>query len=930
MIQSDNLIGHSLGPYQIVEEIGRGGMGIVYKAWQPALQRYVAIKVLTSHLTDREVVQRFQYEARVAANLNHPNIVTIYDIAQQDNTLYIVMEYVDGRPLSEVIIREGPLPIERVVHLLRQIAGALDYAHRMHLIHRDIKPANILITSDDRAVITDFGIAKALEGSGATAQFTAAGTILGTPTYMSPEQIQGQPVDYRTDLYSLGVVCFEMLGGRPPFGGTTTAAILYAQVHTAPPSIRNLNAGVSKQVEMALTRMLSKLPESRFPTASAFVAALGGDFAIKPVTPQWTGETEVGVGRADFLDASMRGRKWTVPGKRRKLSPVLWLVIPIVAALLGVWFLVVEPAYMVRRLIAQGNEALQAGQYAIAEAAFATVLTKDEKNVDANLGLGEALRQQGRVAESLPHYQVAVAGNDRSSTAHIGLGWTYYGLGQYKQAIAEFTRTIALDPAQAEAYRGKGLSYYALGQYTEALEPLQTWVEMVPEANSVELNWTYFFTGQYDKALSGFTHLIQVEPDNIEGYKGQAQSHYALGQYHQAEEPLMKWIKMAPDDLEALRLLGWSYYHQERYAQAAGQFARASQLANADGEIFFGLGNSYSNLGEFEQAQTAFERWVELEPDKAEAHDALAWTLYELERYDEAIPVFDYALKLKETASSYHGLGASYYKLEEWERALAAFERWVELEPDKGTAYSSIGWSLNRLERYQEAVSAFKRALEANADGDIFFGLGNSYSNLGEFEQAQTAFERWVELEPDKAEAHDALAWTLYELERYDEAIPVFDYALKLKETASSYHGLGASYYKLEEWERALAAFERWVELEPDKGTAYSSIGWSLNKLHRYEEAVVAFSEALKLSKTASSYRGLGDSYHHLGEHDQALLAFQQWAKLEPGAAAAHNSVGWEYLLLRDCPNAIKSFEKALEIDPQLQAAQEGLARCKK
>ena len=341
MSQHDSLIGQTLGQYQIVDEIGRGGMGAVYKAWQPALQRYVAIKVLTSRLGDREVVERFQREASIAANLSHPNIVTIYDIARQDGTLYIAMEYVDGRSLSEVISHEGPLPLERLVRILRQVAEALDYAHRLHFVHRDIKPANILITGEDRAIVTDFGIAKALEGSGATAQLTAAGTILGTPAYMSPEQIQGQPVDYRSDLYSLGVVCFEMLGGRPPFGGTTTAAVLYAQVHTPPPSVRNLNPSVSKRVEQTLERMLAKQPQDRFSGAGAFVAALSGDATTRPVTPRpieqdRTVSAAIGRPATDTPTAGSWGQPtYTTPRKRSRLPWVLIGAIVVVLAGLG-------------------------------------------------------------------------------------------------------------------------------------------------------------------------------------------------------------------------------------------------------------------------------------------------------------------------------------------------------------------------------------------------------------------------------------------------------------------------------------------------------------------------------------------------------------------------------------------------------------------
>ncbi|MGC9358648.1 MAG: protein kinase domain-containing protein, partial [Anaerolineae bacterium] len=289
-MQAESLVGNTLGQYQIVEELGRGGMAIVYKAWQPSLRRYVAIKVMLPHLlNDQEFMRRFQQEAIVAANLNHPNVVTIYEVEQQDDHLYIVMEYVEGKSLEEVVISEGPLHLERVTKILEQVADALDYAHRRQFVHRDIKPSNILVTPEGRAVISDFGIAKALRGSGATARLTATGTILGSPAYMSPEQIIGEDVDYRTDLYSLGIVAYEMLSGRAPFGGSTTA-LLYAQVNTTPPSIAALNPSLPPQVENALVRMLAKQPSQRFPNASAFVKALEGQ-SLPAQAPN--GRTEV-------------------------------------------------------------------------------------------------------------------------------------------------------------------------------------------------------------------------------------------------------------------------------------------------------------------------------------------------------------------------------------------------------------------------------------------------------------------------------------------------------------------------------------------------------------------------------------------------------------------------------------------------------------
>lgn len=279
----ESLVGQTLGQYQVLDELGRGGMAVVYKAWQPSLRRDIALKVLLSQwINDAEFIQRFRQEAIVAANLNHPNIVTIYEVGQQQGYIFIAMQYVQGSSLEDLILGQNSLSLDRTIQILRPVAEALDFAHKRRFLHRDIKPANILLTDDDRPFITDFGIAKALEGSGATAKLTRAGTVLGTPAYMSPEQIQDLNIDYRSDLYSLGIVAYEMLGGRVPFEGTTTA-LIYAQVNNPPPSITQLNPTLPGYVEGVLSRMLTKDPSGRFQSAGAFVDALSNSQEVDQV-----------------------------------------------------------------------------------------------------------------------------------------------------------------------------------------------------------------------------------------------------------------------------------------------------------------------------------------------------------------------------------------------------------------------------------------------------------------------------------------------------------------------------------------------------------------------------------------------------------------------------------------------------------------------
>jgi serine/threonine protein kinase len=318
MARHNSLVGQCLGSYEIQEELGSGGMATIYKAWHAALQRQVALKVLSPHLlSDEEFVRRFQREAIAAAAFKHPNIVAIYDVAQQGNYYYIVMEYVEGRSLDKIIAEEGALPLDRVLHIVEQIGTALDYIHQNELIHRDIKPANIIIKPDGSAVLSDFGIVKMQRGTGDTGPLTQFGMVMGTPAYMSPEQIEGLQIDYRTDLYSLGIVCYEMLSGRTPFVGTTTAALLNAQLNKLPPPIIEINHSLPPHIDAAINRMLAKNPETRFQSARAFVEALRGQQGAptpSPVEPQPEVATAATVPKVDSSAETKLYRPSELPG----------------------------------------------------------------------------------------------------------------------------------------------------------------------------------------------------------------------------------------------------------------------------------------------------------------------------------------------------------------------------------------------------------------------------------------------------------------------------------------------------------------------------------------------------------------------------------------------------------------------------------------
>jgi serine/threonine-protein kinase len=266
----EDLIGKTLGQYRIVERLGSGGMADVYKAYQPSLGRYVAVKILPAVLSrDATFRARFEREARAVAQLRHPNVLTVFVTGEQDGITYIVMEYARGGTLKDRMAE--PPSLEETVDLIGRVGGALAYAHRRGVIHRDVKPTNVLLTEEGWPLLADFGLAKMIEGSTA---LTASGVSVGTPEYMSPEQGQGLPVDHRTDIYSLGVVLYEMVTGQMPYTADTPMAVIVKHMTEPLPSPRALRPDLPVSIERVIVRAMAKAPEERYHSADEMAAAL--------------------------------------------------------------------------------------------------------------------------------------------------------------------------------------------------------------------------------------------------------------------------------------------------------------------------------------------------------------------------------------------------------------------------------------------------------------------------------------------------------------------------------------------------------------------------------------------------------------------------------------------------------------------------------
>jgi serine/threonine-protein kinase len=264
---------HHLGRYEIIGELGKGAMGLVYKAHDPIIDRILAIKTISLSLAmdEREEYEaRFFQEARAAGRLNHPNIITVYDVGKSGDVAYIVLEYLEGRELSEILTKEKQLPIHQILDIVKQVAQGLIYAHEHGVVHRDIKPTNIMVKSDSQVKITDFGIARMTS----SAVQTQTGMVLGTPKYMSPEQVLGKPIDQRSDIFSLGVMLFEMLTQTSPFVGDTLNEIMFQTININPPSPSSINTRLPARLDIIVAKALEKEPNERYQSAREFASDL--------------------------------------------------------------------------------------------------------------------------------------------------------------------------------------------------------------------------------------------------------------------------------------------------------------------------------------------------------------------------------------------------------------------------------------------------------------------------------------------------------------------------------------------------------------------------------------------------------------------------------------------------------------------------------
>lgn len=454
----------AIGKYKITGELGKGAMGIVYKALDPDINREVAIKLIRSDTAyedseKEEAHRRFIREAQSAGNLDHPNIITIYEVGKEDNQTYIVMQYVVGESLKEAISAGKRYSPAEVIDLMSCLCDALEFAHQNKIVHRDIKPGNILLDKQGRPYLVDFGVAR-MEMS----TMTQSGTIVGTPSYMSPEQIQGARVDARADIFSLGVIIYEMLTGKRPFEGDHITTIVYKIMNEEPANIREMKRDLPEGFENIIQKALAKDPNNRYQSCKELASDLKN-------VGVWSERTiSSGLQRSEVLGLQKKGKK------RRVFVYAVSLVILLVAGAVGAYYLVPDlrenlALFGTNKEVAVESSPLPARKIEDVLDVFDENLAKlkelvDKEDYNAAVSLAEQILVDDADNEKVKSYlELSKAKmNERAVAALLRTGKNHYNQGNYEKCQETMREVLKQDANNGEAQRYINLSIQKIAE----------------------------------------------------------------------------------------------------------------------------------------------------------------------------------------------------------------------------------------------------------------------------------------------------------------------------------------------------------------------------------------------------------------------------------------------------------------------------------
>jgi len=746
--------------YTIESVIGEGGMGKVYKARDNDLDRTVALKLVRSELADDpNSMQRFKQELLLASRISHRNVLRIHDLGDVSGVKFISMMYVEGKDLHEVLEECGRLPVERLVKIAKQLAGALDAAHAEGVVHRDLKPRNVLVDQNDQVYVSDFGLAKSLEGESIT-MMTRAGEVLGTPRYMSPEQAESKPADHRSDLYSLGVILYEMATGDAPFAGDSTMQVMYQHVTQKPKDPKQVNPELPDYLAKIILKCLEKDPASRYQSAKEMLEDLDAGTPPTRVVRLRIAET----GYPKWLLAGMTAlvllaaATFAIPSWRR-------------ASLgrfggSGAESHTAASAPQDKRIavlpfrVAGGDERLRVLAEGVAESLSAQLFQLKNVYVAAPGIAAEASRKgsAGKIAQDLG-VNLLVEGTVQGGGDKIGI-----------QVVVQDTKA-----GRTVWQRDfSGLKGDVLTIENSIYSELVSALELKPSDEDLARG-AMRMTGDYsayELYLKG-RDIVRRKPD-VQGFKA------ALGFYDQAigKDPrfALAYTGIAQTSMDLYDLtkdVAWS-----QKALNAAQLAK--DLNPTLPEVHYALGAVYHQTGKAEESIAEAKQALELAPGSDESYRQLGHAYKDAGKMDLAIGAYQKAVDLNPFYwYNYTCLGIAQAGVGDNAKALASFQRVTELSPD-AESFSNLGAIDFQMGKWNDAVAAYRKSINLKPTPLAYTDLGIAFYYLGLYNQSVDALQHAVQLDPNSHESLAALADAYRQSGQPDKAVANYDAAIKL------------------------------------------------------------------------------------------------------------------------------------------------------
>src|SRR5438874_4169195 len=714
--QQESLVGRTIGRYQILEQLGAGGMGEVYLAEDKHLLRRVALKMLPAFFTrDRERVRRFQQEARAASALNHPNILTIFEIGQIDSHQFIATEFVEGDTLRQRMIK-APISISELLGIATQIASALTAAHQTGIVHRDIKPENIMLREDGSVKVLDFGLAKLLaapsgESEASTIFHTLPGTIMGTPHYMSPEQARGLNVDARTDTWGLGVLLYEMVGGRVPFAGETSSDVIVSILEKEPLPLARFMPETPEVLQWIITKALRKQIDQRYQTAKELLADLQNlkhRLEFENEVKQWEG-SEPAITKTAKDSSALRDK---VSGERRPLDSVA--ILPLANNL-------PDPSM---EYFSDGiTESMINALSRLPELrvmAWSTVSRYKGKEIDpreAGRELGVRAVLTGRVMQLGERLVIKTELVDATDGSHLS---------------GESYSCKPSDILEVEAEISSAISEKLLLRLTteERKRLTKRYTDNV-EAYHAYLKGRHFWNKRTDEhvrqGIEYFNQAIDKDPSYALAYAGLADSYVILGSFGiEALPPKDAFPKAREAAMKALEI--------------------DSTLAEAHASLGFTLAIYYWN---WPAAEKEFKRAIELNPDYAIAHHWYGFVyLVAMGRLDEAIAEVRRAHELDPLSLTIStNLGLLFYLARRYDQAMDQIQKTLEMDQNFVYTHWHLALVSEQKARYEEAIAECQKAVALSGGNTLTRAvLGYAYAVSGKRNEALKVLDELSEL----------------------------------------------------------------------------------------------------------------------------------------------------------------------------------------